>query len=260
MSTIESRAIIARPTIRGRVLEIERIDSHDRDQRTFTVRDAETGVLLGEPCPEQPDETRIKTVLDRLAVPLDQGDVEDLFDAQQQPLLLAVAVGRAFVVGAHRLTVRPSRRSWYGRGGWDLLEDGQCLNEADPFPHPPTPGEVDSFMSVRKRRLDHKMSQYSVTASCDYSHDDVYALLHSDHECPRYVAVTNDETYTFFTLHEHLPDALESLAAALGQDSGGQITGVIDLETEELLTVRSHTYCTIVNHAPQQAQPGPHAI
>lgn len=139
------------------------------------------------------------------------------------------------------LVVRKSERARGREVEYDvfeLLDDGEELvTVADPSVEFPTEAVLASLLTPRKRELARIMEEFSIVAGPDYDYDYVYEALYSPDPAPRYVAITHDETYNFFHVVDNLDVACASLADSLGEESGGQIHGVWDLDERQLIQV-----------------------
>lgn len=98
----------------------------------------------------------------------------------------------------------------------------------------------------RRTNLRFVMEKYRIEHGPDYQHEELYEILGVTHDgkklerplcCGRYAAVTHDETYSFANVWEDLGDACNDLASSLGQESGGQITGIWDLDNNTFISV-----------------------
>lgn len=65
----------------------------------------------------------------------------------------------------------------------------------------------------------------------DYDYDHLTAIVDGDAHCDRWAAIHYDETYTFVYLFDTQEKAAKHLAEALGEETGGSIEGVVDLDT-----------------------------
>ena len=85
MSNVERRTIVGRPTVRGRVFEVERILWTNSDGLSFDVHDVATGALLTqESLDDEPDPADIADLLDRLAEELDADTIDPMFFDEMQ--------------------------------------------------------------------------------------------------------------------------------------------------------------------------------
>jgi len=252
MSEIKSRQTIATLTIRGRDYEINCLTMTIGDTLLFDVTDVGTGLpLTAQPLPSRPDAAAVEELLERLADDLDTDRVEEVFSGEYHRL--AQAVGRTFVIEGRWINVRLSQRLyWYDQRAWDLLENGIVLNAADPFTSAPTGAQVSSFLTPAKRHLDALMAAHRIVAGPDYQYEDVYAVLHGPTPPPRYVAITRDETYTFFALTSERNDACAILADRLGEETGGTIVGIHDLDRDLCLEVRHTSTVWVIDERPPE--------
>lgn len=162
-------------------------------------------------------------------------------------------------IDGRELVVRSSNRGQRHRVFYfDVFEVAgdteELLTVADPISDFPTEGILASLLTPRKRELARIMGEYRIVEGADYDHEGVYSVLYSPDPSPRYVAISNDETYSFFALTDDLDDACAMLAGSLGEESGGQIHGVWDLDECELIPVSylavAWPYSPLAGHLP----------
>lgn len=229
---------------------------------SFILTDMETKLqLTPEPViSDEPSEAVVVAIIDRLADELDGDMIEEYFLNRRHHL--AQAVGRCFNIGGRWLNVVPSRREphLYSREAWDVMAAGDNLTTADPFSAPPTLEQVTSYLTPRKRRLEALMVARGIVTGPDYQYEDVYAVLHGADECPRYVGIMHDETYSFFYPAPTLHEACAAMASRLGDDTGGSISCVWDLDEDEEIYVEAQV--TVRRPGPpvpvEVQQPGTH--
>lgn len=128
---------------------------------------------------------------------------------------------------------------------WDIFDGETLLTTADPwmtFDGGPSPEQVRRYLQPRRQELQRLMTKYKIVDGPDYDYVDEYELLYGDDaECPRWVAVTKDETYHFFNITDDFRSACESLASSIGEATGGTIVGIYNLDDGKLTQVHSHT-------------------
>lgn len=228
----------------------------------WTITDHITELLLTPDAimGAQPTEEDVKARIAQLADELDGGMIEEYFVNRRH--LLEQAVGRAFLIGGRWIRVAPSQREeWrYSREAWDVMAAGDNLTTADPFSAPPTLEQVTSYLTPRKRRLEALMVSRGIVTGPDYQYEDVYAVLHGADECPRYVGIMHDETYSFLYPAPTLHEACAAMASRLGEDTGGSISCVWDLDEDEEIYVEAQV--TVRRPGPpmpvEVQQPGTH--
>lgn len=249
-------------TIRGRTYSVEGYSWGQPDLQRFTVTDVGTGLALTpEPITgTEPDAARVEALIVRLADDLDGGMVEEYYEGQHH--LLAQAVGRTFVINGRWIAVRPSVRDShrYSRTAWDLMEAGVVLNSADPFGSAPTLEQVTSYLTPRKRRLEELMVSRKILSNPDYQYEDVYEVLHGSLDAPQFVGIMHDETYSFFHLADTFQAACWAMASRLGEDTGGSLSCVYDLEEDAEIQVEAQaTIRPVAGPKPVEVQqPGTH--
>jgi hypothetical protein len=127
------------------------------------------------------------------------------------------------------------------REGYDLFEERQLINLADPFAHPPTPHQISCFLTPRHRHLDQLLAKLGLHADSDNESTDLYQALHGPQQCRRYATITHEGERTRVRLHQNPQQGLLSLNAFLCETPGGRLEGLRDLDTDATVPITAST-------------------
>jgi hypothetical protein len=149
---------------------------------------------------------------------------------------------------ARTLLVQESNRDdhhyyhWTDQTVFDVFEevgdDYVLLTVADPMTEDPSPTVLANLLHPRNQALSRVLAERRIVASNDYPDPDVYAALYGEEPLGQYVALTEDETYSFAWAAGSLEAALEFLSGQAGESTGGLVVGVYDLDADTLLGVQ----------------------
>lgn len=97
------------------------------------------------------------------------------------------------------------------------------------MPHP-----AIAERAQRHRALSQLREMLNLHPNPDYDHEDITERLDGDRHIERFVAISEDETYSFVELFETLPEGEKSLTERTGESTGGNPVGILDLDTGKL--------------------------
>lgn len=155
------------------------------------------------------------------------------------PIIDADALSSATVtIGQRVLTLKLTSRGWL-RESYDVYDGDIRLSVADPLSVFPTVEVLASYLTPRKMALVNLAAEFNIRANTDHPDPRIYRELESSEQVGRYVAVTRDETHSFLVTCRTLDDALELLSQRAGNDTGGLVVGVYDLDEQKMLHIRT---------------------
>jgi hypothetical protein len=159
---------------------------------------------------------------------------------------------------ARTLLVQESNRDdhhyyhWSDEVVFDVFEqvgdEYVLLTVADPMTEDPSPAVLANLIHPRNQALGRLLAGRKIVANGDYPDPAVYEDLYSEDPLGRFVALTEDETYQFAWACDTLDLALDCLSAQAGNNTGGLVVGVYDLDADTLLNVTT----TVTLAAPQE--------
>jgi hypothetical protein len=88
--------------------------------------------------------------------------------------------------------------------------------------------------SQRQQQLARTMDHHGIHPNVDYQYDELMEALAGERECPRYGAISADETYVIVRLAATPEEAAELLADAVNTGTLDEPVGVVDLDTGQM--------------------------
>jgi hypothetical protein len=125
------------------------------------------------------------------------------------------------------------------------------LTVADPVTEVPSPAMLAQLIQPRNQALGRLLDERRIVATDDYPDPSIYGELYGEVPPGRYVALTEDETYSFAWVCATIDGALSLLSGQAGQNTGGLVVGVYDLDADTLL----ETMTTVTLAPPAQGPP-----
>lgn len=149
-------------------------------------------------------------------------------------------------------TVKHQLQAVLGMAGWGCAdpEDRQADYLSDGYDSPEAALAVAGNAlfqrgKQRKARLENLMTSHGIRPGADYQYEHLTAITAHGHHCLRYAALHYDESYSFIYLFATVEEACKHLADVLGEETGGSIDGVIDLDTGAYRKARATVAITL---------------